>query len=140
MADNPYWVSEGLATYFETPDGSPHGWRNIGGINRVNLGRFFRYLPQRPPNSLLTLIRDDARFKDPGQATAAYAEAWALNYFLLRTKREEYLAYLETLADGPLMREPDPRERVQAFQQAMGMDLGKLDRQFLKYVQRYMTK
>ena len=36
MADNPYWVSEGLATYFESPDlNSLRGWRNIGAINTV---------------------------------------------------------------------------------------------------------
>lgn len=138
MADNPYWVSEGLATYFESPDlNSVRGWRNIGAINTVNLARFKAYLRKRPSDSLTTLIRDDSRFRNPAEATAAYAEAWALNYFLLRTREESYLKYLDELAKGPLMPDPDPRARVQAFQDAMGTDLETLDRQFLLYMNRY---
>lgn len=140
MADNPYWVSEGLSTYFETPDSSAKGWRNIGGVNQVNLNRFQAYLHQRPVDSLTSLIRDDQRFRNPSEATSAYAEAWALNYFLLRTKQKEYVAYLQTLASGPLMREPDPRARVQAFQDAMKVDLETLDRQFLQYMARHVRR
>lgn len=138
MADNPYWVSEGLATFFETPDGSAKGWRNIGGVNTVNLARFREYLPNRPADSLLTLVRDDARFRNPAEATSAYAEAWALNYFLLRTRRKEYLAFLDSLSNGPLMRPVDPRERVQSLQKAIGVDLKMLDRQFLQYMNRHV--
>lgn len=138
MADNPYWVSEGLATYFETPDSSARGWRNIGGINMVNLERFVLYSRQRPADSLATLIRDDNRFRNPATAPAAYAEAWALNYFLLRARRKEYLKYLEALSKSPLMQSPDPRARVQAFQDAMGVDLATLDRQFIKYLTRHV--
>jgi len=138
MADNPQWVSEGLATYFETPDGSAKGWRNIGGVNTVNLRRFREYLRNRPEDSLATLIRDDTRFRNPGDATAAYAEAWALNYFLLRTKRKEYVAYLDALSAGAVMKPVDPRERVQQFQAAMETDLKALDRQFLQYLQRHV--
>src|SRR5688572_22047924 len=40
-ADIPFWVSEGIAIYFETPDlESAKGWRNIGGVNPVNLVNF----------------------------------------------------------------------------------------------------
>lgn len=139
MADNPYWVSEGLALYFESPDlNSARGWRNIGAVNTVNRDRFIRYLRKRPADSLATLIRDDERFRDPSKATAAYAEAWALNYFLLRARQKPYLAYLDALAKGPLMADPDPAGRVKAFEEAMGTDLQTLDRQFLLYMRRYV--
>lgn len=139
MVDNPYWVSEGLALYFESPDlNSARGWRNIGAINTVNRDRFVAYLRQRPANSLETLIRDDERFRDPSQATAAYAEAWALNYFLLRARQKPYLEYLDALARGPLLADSDPQARVKVFEEAMGTDLQTLDRQFLLYIKRYV--
>ncbi len=76
-ADIPLWVSEGLAVYFETPDlSSAKGWRTIGDVNRVRLDRFREYLGRRPAHSLLSLISDDKRFRDPRQALDAYAEAW----------------------------------------------------------------
>jgi hypothetical protein len=138
MADNPYWVSEGMAIYFETTDSSARGWRNIGGINQVNLARFRAYLQRRPADSLLTLIRDDTRFRNPAEAVDAYGEAWAFNFYLLRARDEQYIAYLKTLAESAVMGTPDPRARVQAFQDAMGDDLQTIDREFLLYMRRYL--
>ncbi len=65
LADNPFWVSEGIAVYFETPDlKSSRGWRNIGSVNRVNLFQFRKSLRTRPADSLVTLLSDDSRFRD----------------------------------------------------------------------------
>ncbi|MBI2478555.1 MAG: DUF1570 domain-containing protein, partial [Planctomycetia bacterium] len=90
-ADIPLWVSEGVAIYFETPDlRSSKGWRNIGGVNQVRLQEFGRYLRNRPSDSLVTLISNDDRFRDPRTASDAYAEAWSLNYFLIRKHLKEY--------------------------------------------------
>lgn len=140
LADNPYWVVEGMAIYFETTDSSAKGWRNIGGVNQVNLARFEAFLANRPADSLTTLIRDDERFRKLATAEAAYAESWALNYFLLRTKQKDYLKYLDTLSAGPLLAEPDPRARVQALQDALGMDLETLDREFLLYMNKHVRR
>jgi hypothetical protein len=61
-ADIPFWVSEGLAVYFETPDlESSKGWKKIGGVNRYNLLQFRRYLKERPEGSLEKLLVDDLR-------------------------------------------------------------------------------
>ena len=92
-ADIPFWVSEGLAVYFETPDlDSAKGWKRIGGVNQHNLLEFHKWLRERPANSLSSLLTDDRRFRDPKTASAAYSEAWSMNYFLLRTRGEEYTA------------------------------------------------
>ncbi|QEG42335.1 DUF1570 domain-containing protein [Roseimaritima ulvae] len=137
FADNPMWVSEGLAVFFEAPDFStPGGWRSIGRINTVNLQRFKKFLASRPGDSLLTLLGDDQRFRDPHSATAAYSEAWALNYFLLKTRRKQYVAYLKQLSEGEPLQSRGPRERVQMFEQAMGVDLAKLEAQFLPFIVR----
>ena len=100
FADIPLWVSEGVAVYFEAPDFSnSKGWRTIGEVNRPRLGAFRQYAGRRTNGSLRSLIADDKRFRDPRQAADAYAEAWALNYFLIRQKPKEYAAYLQELKD-----------------------------------------
>lgn len=137
FADNPMWVSEGLAVFFEAPDFStPGGWRSIGRINTVNLQRFKKFLPARPADSLTTLIGDDQRFRDPQSATAAYSEAWALNYFLLKTRRKQYVDYLQQLSRGKPLESCGPRERVQMFEAAMGTDLATIESQFLPFITR----
>ncbi len=136
LADIPLWSSEGLAMYFETPDlGSGKGWRTIGAVNRVRLEQFRDYLPRRPADSLRTLVQDDRRFRDARQAEDAYAEAWALTYFLVRQRWDQYAAYSRTLAaKGPLVWDT-PAERLAEFEQAFG-DRTTLDDDFLRQVSK----
>lgn len=134
-ADIPLWVSEGVAIYFETPDlRSSKGWRNIGSVNRVRLNEFRRYHRTRPQNSLITLISDDERFRSKRTAPDAYAEAWALNYFLIRKHPREYLLYTKLMAKKKRLLYDSPEERRQQFQEAFGEDLERLDREFLRYI------
>lgn len=137
FADNPMWVSEGLAVFFEAPDfNSPRGWRTIGRTNIVNLQRFHRYLRNRPEDSLMTLLSDDSRFRRGATTTDAYAEAWALNYFLLKTRRNEYVEYLQRLSKGERLQACSPRDRLEMFEDAIGMTLEDLEPQFLSFMRR----
>src|SRR4029078_11637531 len=69
FADNPFWVSEGIALYFETPDlQSSKGWKKIGGVNRVNLFNFRKLLRDRPETSLTTLLSDEKRYSERSTA------------------------------------------------------------------------
>ncbi|HBO44845.1 MAG TPA: hypothetical protein DD670_13120, partial [Planctomycetaceae bacterium] len=87
LSDCPLWLAEGLAIRFETPDlSSAKGWRGIGQVNPSRLERFNEYLARRPADSLATLIAKDDRFRNPATALNAYAEAWALTYFLIRNR------------------------------------------------------
>jgi hypothetical protein len=136
-ADIPLWVSEGIAVYFETPDlSNAKGWRTIGEVNRVRLDRFREYVGHRPKQSILSLISDDTRFRDSRQALDAYAEAWSLNYFLIRTRPKEFLTYMETLAAKHALIFDKPEDRIRQFKVAFGDDLDKLDADFLKYMQK----
>jgi hypothetical protein len=140
FADIPLWVLEGLAVYFETPDlGSSKGWKTIGAVNRPRLDRFRDYLAHRPAKSLLSLISDDKRFRDPRQALDAYAEAWALNYYLVHQKPKQFNAYMELMAaKRALVVPPDGQkaeQRIKEFQAAFD-DLARLDAEFVKYIQR----
>lgn len=135
LADNPFWVSEGMAVYFESPDfSSSQGWSTIGKVNQYNLREFSNYLRQRPADSLVTLLSDDQRFRNPATSTAAYAEAWALNYYLLRRRSKEYAEYLTFLAAKPPLGQSDPKVRIEEFKKYFGADLQKFDQQFLNYI------
>ena len=137
LADNPVWVSEGLAVYFETPDlKSAKGWSSIGSLNRNRLIQFRKYLARRGPDSLEKLIRDDLRFREPATAIDAYAESWALHYFLLRTKSKEYASYVKRIGGKPPVIYDSPEERLAEFQAAFGSDLRKLDSEFLRYLRK----
>ncbi|MFP6673371.1 MAG: DUF1570 domain-containing protein [Pirellulaceae bacterium] len=136
-ADNPFWVSEGMAIFFETPDlKSTKGWRTLGGVNRVNLFNFRKYLRQRPGDSLQTLLSTDQRFRDPALAASAYAEAWALNYFLLRTRKDQYVTFLRKLAAQSPLTPVDEVRRLSEFKAAFGGDLQKFDTEFIRYMSR----
>jgi len=135
-ADIPLWISEGIAVYFETPDlSSPKGWRNFGSINPSRLVAFSQYAERRPVDSLQTLIADDSRFRDTSKAVDAYAEAWALNYFLIHQRPKQYRAYLQVLAEKKQLIWDDPAERLAEFTAAFG-ELAPLEIEF----QRYMAK
>jgi hypothetical protein len=135
LADNPFWVSEGLAIFFESPDLTANsGWQGIGRVNMPNMAQFQEYVRRRPIDSLQTLIDDDRRFKDPGLIPDAYAEAWALNYFLLRTRPEQYLNLLRDLSQGRPLLPSDSLQREQQFRKHLG-DLATLDREFMDYMQ-----
>ena len=136
-SDIPLWVSEGIAVYFETPDlSSTRGWRAIGTVHNLRLQQFRKYLSSRPGDSLRTLLANDQRFREGRTATDAYAEAWALNYYLLRKHPKEYVNYLRTLsAKKPLVYD-EPEERLQDFRKAFGMGLDELDADFLRYMDR----
>jgi hypothetical protein len=133
MADIPLWLGEGMAVYFESPDlTSAQGWRTIGAVNHGRLIRFREYAATRPADSLATLIADNARFRDAKLAPDAYAEAWALNHFLLQKHRDKYIKYLKTLAAKKPLAEDTPDKRTKEFQAAFG-DLTRLDADLLRH-------
>jgi len=133
-SDAPVWLSEGIAMYFETPDlGSSRGWRGIGQVNRPRLRQFRKYTGSRPADSLKTLIESDARFRDTSTAPDAYAEAWALTYYLIRQESAKFVTYLKGMADkGPLL-EDEPEERLREFEDVFG-SWSKVDDDMTQYI------
>ena len=134
-SDIPLWVSEGLAMYFETPDlQSATGWRGIGALNHARLNMFRDYVTRRPAGSLKSLIMDDSRIRDPKTAGDSYAEAWALNYFLVNQRPKQYLEYFKLLALKQPQVQDEPETRLQEFQQIFGENLQQLDAEFVRYM------
>ena len=104
-------------------------------MNRPRLEQFQQYAAARPANSLETLLRDDARFTDPKQSLDAYAEAWALTYFLINKHPKDYVAYLAMLSKKKPLLQDGPDKRLEEFRQTFG-ELRSLDAEFLRYMGR----
>jgi hypothetical protein len=135
LADNPLWLSEGLAMYFEAPDLlSPQAWK-VGIVNYHNLRLFLAYLNQRPADSLPSLVCDDQKFKDPSRVATAYHESWALTFFLMKTRKKEFTQYMKHVGSFEPLAEPNPRARLADFERFFG-PLAKLDRDFINYIRR----
>lgn len=135
LADNPLWLSEGLAMFFESPDlRSPQGWK-MGSVNYHNLRLFIQNSGRRQENSIASLIGDDARFKNSETVAEAYPEGWALTYFLMKARSKQFAAFLEAIGELEPLEEPDTEQRIELFIKHFG-DLKKLDREFVNYMKR----
>ena len=82
------------------------------------------------------MLASDERLRQTRTAADGYAEAWALSYYLMNRHQKAYANYIKTLAAKKPLREYPAAERVAEFQAAFGEDLQKLDRDFLRYMQR----
>ena len=138
FSDCPKWFSEGIAMYFETPDLTQgNGLARFGVVNRARLAQFRKYLRLRPADSLKTLIGTDDRLVDVKQAEDAYAEAWALTYYLIHKHPKEYVAYLKVLSRKQPLEYDEKATRLAEFEKQFG-PLQKVDGEFLNYMQTYL--
>jgi hypothetical protein len=137
LGNNPLWLSEGIALYFESPDlTNQAGWGGIGKKNQHNFRNLMSYLPVRPENSLEQLITQDKRFRDTETASYAYAESWGLAHLLIQTRPKEFVSYLNTLKSSEPGTQVDSRKRLEDFQSAFGEDFKKIDRDLIRHTQR----
>jgi hypothetical protein len=136
FADIPLWLCEGMAVYFEAPDlSSTRGWRGIGRVNYPRLRTFRDNVGQWRKGSLERLLANDHRFRNPRTASDAYADAWALNYYLIKYEPEAYRNYLQALAAKPPLVEDGPQARLAEFREHFG-DLQALEKKFLEQMMR----
>ncbi len=135
FAVTPRWVVEGLGTMFEAP-----GVWNRGDFpdasQRLVQGRLkdFRTGVKlgRPKGMLFEIVSNDRIFNvDPGRA---YAEAWALSFYLSEARPREYADYLERLARRDVFEDYTSAQRAADFQAAFRGDPRVLERQFLEFM------
>jgi len=138
LAPVPVWVSEGVATFFETPDlRSRSGWRGIGTVNRHRLERFRRTYR---PGELEALVGTDDRFRDPATAPDAYAAAWALTWFLISTKHDPFVRYLGAMAGKTPFAADTPAQRLEDFAAAFAAAPADLEPALERHMARLETR
>src|SRR4051812_40417576 len=136
FADIPLWLCEGMAVYFEAPDlASRSGWQGIGRVNYPRLEKFRANLASWHDGSIEEMLRDSKRFRDPRTALDAYADAWALNYYLIKYQPKAYTAFLKDLAEKRPLIDDDPKHRLTEFRKHFG-DPRRLEQDFLKQMSR----
>ncbi len=134
FSDNPLWLAEGMAMFFEAPNRQSAQWKGIGEINRPRLDLFReRHLVAGKPLDLESLIRNDDRLRNAETARVAYADSWALTYFLMKTRREQFFEYLSMLARKPPLGQDASDERLADFKTAFGDDLAALEEEVVRY-------
>lgn len=135
FAEQPRWLVEGLAMMFEAP-GVWNGNSLQGQETRINGGRFDDFFitdNRRGSDWLMRLVATDQSFQsDP---SAAYAEAWALNFYLCETRPREYTAYLAKVGRRKTFSKYPSTTRMTEFMQAFGSDLEVLDSQLRRFLE-----
>ena len=137
LADNPAWLSEGLAVFCETPDlRSNRSWSGFGNINYSRWDRFRQNVNSGKARKLESLLANDDRISNSRTAVDAYAAAWAWTYFLIKWRPDEYVAYLKTISEKPQLTRDDPQTRLADFRKHFGDDLNALEADFIRRMSR----
>jgi hypothetical protein len=105
--------------------------------DRVNRGRLLGFrdyvAKRRQPGSVARLLTTDDAFRsDPD---GAYAEAWALSFYLCETQPRLYASYLARTAERPEFSEYSASERMADFQSIFAADPKLFEAKFLRYMQ-----
>lgn len=131
----PTWLAEGLAMMFEAP-GVYDSQTHLRQADRINRGRLqnFRQLvqPQHNPAKLEDLVAGDQWFKS--DTAGAYAEAWALTFFLVETQPRKYADYLARTAKRPSFTVYSAAQRKADFAAVFGGDYRLLEARFLRFI------
>ena len=131
--DNPKWLGEGLATFFETA--SAGTLRQVGGVNQQRLEHYRQVKKAGGIIPLGVLVsQDEVYVVSANTAMAAYAQGWGLVHFLLKNREETFLKYLLMLRDKKITARVLPTTRLNEFKQHFGSNLPALEKQWQRYM------
>jgi len=137
LAPHPLWFSEGLAVFFEPPHlKTQAGYQPIGAVSPLHLSTYRGASRVRKVMKLEELVSHDRTFRNSATIRLAYAQSWALTYFLIRTRRGEFLTYLQTQGAKQSLSADTPELRLRDFEEAFGGTMRELQREFQRYMQR----
>ncbi len=133
-APPPRWVAEGLATMFEARGvwDAPHYRDRRTRINRRMLAAFQRYAKTRPRGSLKEFLSSDRLFSSDPQS--AYAEAWALTFYLSETQPQKYIRYLKRTATRTPFTRYTAGDRWSDFAAVFGRNLDLFEAHYLRFI------
>jgi hypothetical protein len=134
----PRWLVEGLATMFEVR-GVYENRMSDTRDDRLNEGRLREFndfaANRRPAGFMTELVASDAAFRS--DTSSAYAEGWALTFFLAETRPRLYAEYLQRTAAREMFTNYTPAERLADFQDVFHNDLKWFESQFLKFMEDF---
>jgi hypothetical protein len=131
----PRWVVEGLGTLYEARgvwDSRNYQQQE----DRINQGRRRNFKQivgsGRPTGLMVDLINSDRLFQE--NAAVAYAEAWALTFYLIETQPAKYAKYLALTAERDSFAPYPAAQRMKDFTSVFGTDFRMLDANLLRFI------
>ena len=104
--------------------------------DRINRGRFNASLTyskaRRPSDAIAQLVSSDRMFA--ADTDGAYAEAWAISFFLIESMPKKYFEYLGKTAARPDFGAYPAPKRLQDFTDVFGGDLTMLNARMQRFV------
>lgn len=150
-ADNPIWLTEGLACQFEVPQSEIA--RGKVQINHMRLGDFREALgvgPQiqrleaavlqaaiaeRRLLSFADFVRDgQVAENDPQRVSFRYAQCWAMVYYLVREHRDAFGRYIQKLAHREPGRIVIAAEKQAEFEEEFGALAADFDERWVSFM------
>lgn len=134
FAATPRWLAEGLGTMFEARG----VWNSIkysqreDRINRGRLAQFKQLSKTFPAGFVSNLVSSDRLFES--NAAAAYAQAWALSFYLVETQPKRYADYLKLTAARPVFQDYPAGQRVADFTSIFGNNWQMLESRLLRFM------
>jgi Protein of unknown function (DUF1570) len=128
LSTPPQWLAEGLATLFEARGiWNSETYRELSDrVNRNRLGDFRRFADaHRSAEWIQALVTSDRPFTQ--DVVLAYAQSWALTFYLNETQPAAYNRYLRTTAARSPFLRPTATDRVADFSKCFGDDWRSLD-------------
>ncbi|HEY2840039.1 MAG TPA: DUF1570 domain-containing protein [Pirellulales bacterium] len=132
---SPRWLVEGLGMMFEAPGvwSSRSFPRREDRINRDRLNYFQKRIAAgQKPERLQELVSSDRLFSS--EPLAAYAEAWALSFYLVENEPRKYCDYLALTARRPAFRQYSPTERLADFTSVFGDNFRMHEARMLRFI------
>lgn len=132
----PLWVIEGLATLFEAPGvhGEKSSMQRIDRVNRERLQDYRAAIAGRHNGRLPAALVASDQFFETSPA-AAYAEAWALTFYLVETQPRLFARYLKLTASHPPFADYTARQRVEDFTSVFGDNWELFDAKFGRFME-----
>jgi hypothetical protein len=132
FAPPPKWLSEGLATMFESSGNSnSNGKPQIGG-NGIRLNQLRKHLGTDVIHpGLLNLVANDRMFRTHPEL--AYALSWGMSYYLVRTQPDKYFQFLLQDASRRNFSDYSSENRLRDFMNAFGHDFHQLEDELNQY-------
>jgi hypothetical protein len=135
FGESPRWLVEGLGTMFEAR-GVWQSRTYQNQADRINRGRLEAWRgyakSRRKPDAIAQIVSGDRMFAS--DAEGAYAEAWALSFFLCETSPKKYFELLGEAASRPAFADYSATKRLEDFTSVFGNDLSLLDARLQRFI------
>jgi len=135
LTSPPQWLAEGLATLFEARGvWNSDQYRQLPDrINPSRLGEFRQFASgHASPEWIQKLVSSDRPFRQ--NTSLAYAQSWALTFYLSEREPRAYSKYLATTAGRPPFENYTWTDRVADFSHCFGDDWKMLDARVRRFL------